>query len=334
MGKKLNYLLHRSSKAEKLKILTSLAVSRISILKNIHSVRCSQAQSDVIQLLQLGRQERALLRVEHVIKEEHMLDAFVLVGNYCHILGERNQMVENSRECPDELKEVVSSLIFAASRCGEFPELQEIRAFFTSKFGKDFAMNAVELRNNCGVSPKIIQRLSTRQASLESRWNLLKQLAKHNGITLQLNHEAFILSKKEEGKVEQWQTHASNGSDVFNARKFEVIPLHKDLHEAAIGSETCSESVNGRPAYRDVAAAAEDTFESAAYAAAAARAAVELSKLESWNDDPDDDSGSHLRHTELDGSPIRESSESDGEELAENRNRSNLRWRDKSFDPR
>ncbi|KAL0395962.1 UNVERIFIED_CONTAM: ist1 [Sesamum calycinum] len=296
MGKKLNYLLHRSSKTEKLKMLTSLAVSRISILKNIHSVRCSQAQSDVIQLLQLGQQERALLRVEHVIKEEHMLDAFVLVGNYCHILGERTEMIKNIRECPDELKEVISSLIFAASRCGDFPELQEIRAFFTSKFGKHFATSVVELRNNCGVSPKIIQRLSTRQASLESRWNLLKQLAKHNGITLQLDHEPFIPSQKEESEVEQLQMHASNGSRAF--RKTEVIPLHKDLHEATIGHETWSESVKGTQAYRDVAAAAEDAFESAAYAAAAARAAVKLSKLESWNYDSDDDSGFHLQRSD------------------------------------
>ncbi|KAL2247026.1 UNVERIFIED_CONTAM: IST1 protein [Sesamum indicum] len=298
MGKKLNYLLHRSSKTEKLKTLTSLAISRISILKNIYSVRCSQAQSDVVQLLQLGRQEHALLRVEHVIKEEHMLDAFVLVGNYCHILGERTEMIKNSRECPDELKEVISSLIFAASRCGEFPELQEIRAFFTSKFGKDFAMSAVELRNNCGVSPKIIQRLSTRQASLESRWNLLKQLAKHNGITLQLDHAAFISSEKEESEVEQLQMHASNRSHAFNGRKTEITPLHKDWHEATIGRETCPESVKGRQAYRDVAAAAEDAFESAAYAAAAARAAVKLSKLESWNDDSDDDSGFHLQQSD------------------------------------
>lgn len=59
------------------------------------------------------------------------------------------------RECPDELKEAICSLIYAASRCGEFPELQEIRGLFTSEFGKDFVTNAVELRNNCGVYPKV-----------------------------------------------------------------------------------------------------------------------------------------------------------------------------------
>lgn len=57
--------------------------------------------------------------------------------------------------CPEELKEAISSLIFAASRCGEFPELQKIREIFTLKYGKEFAARAVELRNNCGVSPKV-----------------------------------------------------------------------------------------------------------------------------------------------------------------------------------
>jgi vacuolar protein sorting-associated protein IST1 len=59
------------------------------------------------------------------------------------------------RECPDELKEAVSSLIFASSRCGEFPELQEIRGVFVSRFGKEIAACAVELRSNCGVNPKV-----------------------------------------------------------------------------------------------------------------------------------------------------------------------------------
>lgn len=58
------------------------------------------------------------------------------------------------RECPDELKEAVSSLIFATSRCGGFPELQQIREMFVSRFGKEFAARAAELQNNCGVNLK------------------------------------------------------------------------------------------------------------------------------------------------------------------------------------
>lgn len=70
MGKKLDALLGRNSRTAKLKMLTNLAISRIEILKNIHSVRCSQAESDVIELLQLGHDEQALVRVSCGFKKK------------------------------------------------------------------------------------------------------------------------------------------------------------------------------------------------------------------------------------------------------------------------
>jgi len=60
------------------------------------------------------------------------------------------------RECPVELKEAVSSLVFASSRCGEFPELHKIREILTSKFGKEFAGHAVELHKNNRVNSKVL----------------------------------------------------------------------------------------------------------------------------------------------------------------------------------
>jgi vacuolar protein sorting-associated protein IST1 len=59
------------------------------------------------------------------------------------------------RECPVELEEAASGILYAASRCGDFPEIQEIRTILTSRFGKEFAARAIELRNNCKVHPKV-----------------------------------------------------------------------------------------------------------------------------------------------------------------------------------
>ena len=67
------------------------------------------------------------------------------------------------RVCPDEVREAISSLLYAASRCGEFPELQEIRAVMTTRFGKEFAASAIELRNNCGVNRKVYYDLENFQ---------------------------------------------------------------------------------------------------------------------------------------------------------------------------
>lgn len=63
MGKKLDALLRRNPKPPKIKTLANLTIARIAILKNQRQVRCSHARSDVVQLLNLGHQDRALLRV-------------------------------------------------------------------------------------------------------------------------------------------------------------------------------------------------------------------------------------------------------------------------------
>ncbi|CAI0451091.1 unnamed protein product [Linum tenue] len=79
-----------------------------------------------------------------------------MIENYCHLISERLVVVEtHSKECPEELKEAISSLIFAAARCGDLPELQEMKRLFTSRYGKEFTARATELRNHCGVHPGV-----------------------------------------------------------------------------------------------------------------------------------------------------------------------------------
>ncbi|XP_041007543.1 IST1 homolog [Juglans microcarpa x Juglans regia] len=281
MGRKLDALLGRNSKTSKFKTLAKLTISRITILKNQHQVRCSHAHSDVIELLKLGHQERALLRVEHVIKEQNMLDVFAMIANYCDVLIESVELLKKNSGCHDELKEGISSLIFAAARCGEFPELQKLRQILTSTFGKDFADRAVESRNNCDVNPKMIQKLSVRQQSLETRLKVLKEIASEIGFTLHLEEHAPLVVEDDSQKQRQLETHKSANLDGPHLRSPGEERMENEFPE----------SMTARKKYRDVAAAAQEAFESAAYAAAAARAAVALSRSESQDNDPDDHSG-------------------------------------------
>ncbi|KAG6779186.1 hypothetical protein NC652_011091 [Populus alba x Populus x berolinensis] len=284
MGKKLDALFGRKLRTSKFSSLSKLAVSRIAILKNKAEVRLSHAKSDVIQLLNLGHQERALLRVEHVIKDQNMVGAFVMMEDYLHFLNDRVVLLQTNRECPDELKEAVSSLIFASSRCGEFPELQEIRGVFVSRFGKEIAACAVELRSNCGVNPKIILKFSARQASLESRKKLLKDIASDNGIVLHLEEDAPVVAqeKMDVSQPKQQEQHVED----FKSAKLDVTESQARTH--VLPEDELSESLKGRKKYKDVAAAALEAFESAAYAAQAARAAVELSRYDSQDIERDD----------------------------------------------
>lgn len=59
------------------------------------------------------------------------------------------------RVCPADLKEAISSVIFASPRCADLPELLQIRTLFTTKYGKEFVAAAAELRPECGVNRRV-----------------------------------------------------------------------------------------------------------------------------------------------------------------------------------
>ncbi|XP_057491435.1 uncharacterized protein LOC130777182 [Actinidia eriantha] len=282
MGKKLDALLRTNSKPPKLKTLANLAIARITVLKNQHQARCSHARSDVASY------STSVTKTELSFVEQNMFDVLVVIENYCHHLIDGVLLVENS-ECPDELNEAISSLIFASSRCGELPELQEIKGIFTSIYGKEFVARADELRNNCRVNLKMIQKLSSRQASLEIRQKLLKQIASDNGITLHLEEDGYATTEE---KITIAKEKELQPIEAANLNDLELGVDAKSFSEMITRDEKFSESMKGRKKYKDVAAAARDAFESAAYAAAAARAAVELSRSESWDEDPGGHNGS------------------------------------------
>ncbi|XP_077230743.1 regulator of Vps4 activity in the MVB pathway protein [Tasmannia lanceolata] len=286
MGRKLDILFGRNSKTSKLKTLLGLAISRLAVLKNQRKVRCTQGRNDVAQLLRLGHHERALIRVEHVIKDQNMLDVFVLIEGYCHLLTERFVLIQNQRDCPHELTEAISSLIFAASRFGESPELHEIRRIFTSRYGKEFADSAVELSNSCGVNPQMIQKMSTKQPSLESRMKVMKEIASENGITLEFDEfssSRIELEQESNLRENRNQTEPRKQADVGgNSESFGRTRPEKDSHhfKAELDREKQFYGSMEAEEFTDVASAAQAAFESAAYAAVAARAAVELSRFE------------------------------------------------------
>nr|XP_043609861.1 uncharacterized protein LOC122581674 [Erigeron canadensis] len=265
MGRKLDALLGRKSKTSKLKNTLNLAISHLAILNNHRRARFTIAYSDLIQLLHLNHHEQALLRVEQVIKDQNMLDVYAMVNGYCLLLIQRINLIDQANDCPEELKEAASSILYAAPRCGEFPELQEIRRILTTLFGRDFADGSIDLRSNCGVNQKIIQKLSPKQSSLECRLKTLTEIAKENSIVLQLE-KTYPEIIKEKLVTEKKPSQLKSEATVLPKKIEKVLSLSESMKK-----------------YMDVEEAAQDAFESAAYAAAAARAAVELVRSESFD---------------------------------------------------
>ncbi|PON78212.1 Vacuolar protein sorting-associated protein [Parasponia andersonii] len=295
MGKKMDALLGKGFKTSKFKNLVELVSSRVAVLEKQHRLKCMQAQSDVVALLKLGHHESAFLRVELVIIEQNMLDAYAMIENFCNLLVDRVVLIENNRECPDETKEAISSLIFAASKCGEFQELEKISSMLTKRFGKEFATNAVDLCSNCGVCPKDIalangidlhleggSPMVTEETKLDTNEEQLKPHESTNNDKCKLQHGADPLSIKEQKQGENVPEEVKSRMNYRDSKAAEKRELrHGDdrlsINEQKQGEKIPDEGMRRRK-YKDFKAAAQAAYKLAVNAAVAARAAVELAE--------------------------------------------------------
>ncbi|KAL5217964.1 hypothetical protein ABZP36_018648 [Zizania latifolia] len=151
--------IHRktSKQTRKLKTLLHLAVSRIAVARRPRLARKSIATGDVGQLLALGHLDRAIHRVEQVIEESNMLEAFEMIELYCKRLIEKAVQLDKPSECAQEIQEAAAGLIFAAGWCGDLPELPLARTILADKFGNDFASAA---KDGTGIiDPVVIGKL-------------------------------------------------------------------------------------------------------------------------------------------------------------------------------
>lgn len=49
------------------------------------------------------------------------------------------------RDCPNDINEAVSTLVFASARCGDLPELRKLRNLFGKRYGQKNTKIALEL---------------------------------------------------------------------------------------------------------------------------------------------------------------------------------------------
>ncbi|CAN0838856.1 IST1-like protein [Linum grandiflorum] len=175
-------MLHKSFKPAKCKTALKMASSRIKLLRNKRDVQLRQLKREVAQLLAAGHDRTARIRVEHVVNEEKTMAAYDLLEIYCELIVARLNMIESQKICPVDLKEAISSVIFATPRCADLPELIDVKKNFTAKYGKDFVSAAIELRPNSGVSRLLVEKLSAKAPNGPEKMKILSAIAQEHNV--------------------------------------------------------------------------------------------------------------------------------------------------------
>nr|GEW40225.1 IST1 homolog [Tanacetum cinerariifolium] len=280
----LNQIFNRGLIGAKCKTSLTLAISRIKLLQNKRDTQLKQMRKEIAQFLLSGQEPIARIRVEHIIREQNIWAA--------------------EKECPLELKEAVASIIFAAPRCSDLPDLLTVRNLFGSKYGKEFIAAATELRPDTSVNRTIVEKLSVYTPPGEVKLKVLKEIAQEYNVLWNSSKteaefnkipEDLLNGPKQISTVTQFPesrkefSKAVNREPSISKQRGPVQPIQPPETTATMESsspttvkQSSAESPKGRPVSPeslDVLERARAAIAAADRASAAARAAAELVKV-------------------------------------------------------
>ncbi|XP_061347659.1 uncharacterized protein LOC133293137 [Gastrolobium bilobum] len=241
-----------SFKSSKCKTALKLAISRIKLLKNKREAHVKQLRKELAQLLQSPHNYAAArVQVEQVVTEEKKMVAYDLIQIYCELITARLPVIESQKYCPIDLKEAISSVIFASTRCLDIPELMDVRKQIKAKYGKELVSAALELRPDCGVNHLLVEKLSAKAPDGPTKIKILSAIAEEHNVKWQpsleendvnSSHDLLVGPNTFEKAtyVEPPQLHVPHIRDEKGPPDFRASYQLKEIHD--ISSNSCEQN--------------------------------------------------------------------------------------------
>lgn len=142
----------------KIKPYLKMGVQRVQIANNKKLTSVKHQKKEVAALLSDKKDEKARIRVEHIIRDDFLIEAYEILELLCELLHERIKQISTGKECPVDLKETVFSLVWAASNC-DVSELQEVKKQLIRKYGSEF-FKVLEEDPSQVVNTRLFNKLS------------------------------------------------------------------------------------------------------------------------------------------------------------------------------
>ncbi|XP_071711708.1 uncharacterized protein [Rutidosis leptorrhynchoides] len=150
-----------------------MTLKRIEMIKRKRNAMQKFLKNDVVDLLQTGLESNAYTRVEQLYADQLVSSSYEFVELSCSFILSQLSAMNKHRECPDECKEAISTLMFAAARFADLPELREIRSIFAERYGNYFEPY---------VNQEFVRNLKADPPSKEVKLQMLQDIALDSGI--------------------------------------------------------------------------------------------------------------------------------------------------------
>ncbi|CAJ2514193.1 Uu.00g023120.m01.CDS01 [Anthostomella pinea] len=163
----------------RLKVQLKLSIARLRMVQSRDEAMGKTQRRAMAQLLEAGKIDSAKIKTENIIRSDITTELHEILELYCELLLARAGLLD-SPTCDPGLEEAVKSIIYAAPKT-EIKELQQVRALFAEKYGKEFVLSAME--NSGGhVSEKVVKKLSVTPPTDELVQGYLEVIAKAYGV--------------------------------------------------------------------------------------------------------------------------------------------------------
>ncbi|XWS16361.1 hypothetical protein CRYUN_Cryun34aG0079200 [Craigia yunnanensis] len=141
---------------------------RLETIKKKRNAVEKYLKNDIAELLRNGLDYNAYGRAEGLLIEQKRTACYTFIEQFTECISKHVSFMQKQSECPEECREAIPSLIYAAARFADLPELRDLRAIFTERYG-----NSLESYLN----QEFVQKLKAEPPIKEMKLQLMHDIA-------------------------------------------------------------------------------------------------------------------------------------------------------------
>ncbi|KAG6482329.1 hypothetical protein ZIOFF_058960 [Zingiber officinale] len=149
-----------------------------------HAVKCTRSRieaiwkkkqamvrflkKDVADLIAAGHESNAFERMDALICEINHASCYEMIKQFGEVVLNQLPSLQKLRKCPQGAVEAVSTLIFAAARFSDLPELCDLRRIFTNRYGGPM---------ESFVNAEFVEKIQKKTFSKEDKLQMMQNIA-------------------------------------------------------------------------------------------------------------------------------------------------------------
>ncbi|KAK6914896.1 Vacuolar protein sorting-associated protein Ist1, partial [Dillenia turbinata] len=195
--------------SSKCKSVMKVTKTRLEAIKRKRQSMEKYLKGDIVKLLKEDLDHIAYGRVGGYMNELNLTSCYDMVEQFCHCISDNISVMQKEKECPEECREAVACLMFAAARFADLPELRDLRTIFTERYGSSLEPF---------INKEFANKLKSKPPTKDMKFQLMQEIAQESSIDWNpkaLEQKLYEPSSSNKDSPKKYEFQDDKGSDDF-----------------------------------------------------------------------------------------------------------------------